>query len=65
MGRSKTQVYLVDDGAERRLIKGTLKEVESKLRGEVEIHKRLRTLVPCKPLTSLTKAAQIIRRDIA
>lgn len=37
MGRSKTQVYLVDNGEAKRLIKGTLREVESKLRGEVEI----------------------------
>ena len=37
MGRNKVQVYLVDNGEAKRLIKGTLKEVESKLRGEVEI----------------------------
>lgn len=37
MARNKTQIYLVAGTGMRRLIRGTLKEVESKLRGEYEV----------------------------
>ena len=42
MGKGKVQVWIVKpQGGDTRLIRGTLKEVEAKLRGEVSIE-------PCK-----------------
>ena len=42
MGKGKVQVWIVKpQGGDTRLIRGTLKEVEQKLRGEVSIE-------PCK-----------------
>lgn len=37
MSRNKTQIYMVDDGEYKRLMKGTLRQVQNKLLSEIDV----------------------------